>query len=430
MSISYTVIELFTSEEARWGKGAAIVPGVIEYVAGLKIGARCMVTRGIAGSYENGELATARIEVLGANMPLKIEIVLPTSEAQRVLNDLAGNIAEGVIMVGERRAVAHGVHARLIPRHLKVRDVMTPNPVSAHEDTPAREIIARLLPGDFHALPVVDTRNKPVGIITQNDLIRRGNIPIRLGILADLLRGTEQPGELPEAMMSMHASAIMTAPAVVVRDDMPLARAVELMLGKSLKRLPVVDADGALVGMLARLDVFRTVTRQTPDWKAMQGQRIRIEGMDTVRDILRRDVQTVAPDTPIEQVLAVIDENDIQRVAVVDAAGRLLGLISDRDLLARFSAQRPTLWQLLLDKTPLLKSVRARHDVLAAAAAQTAREVMKTDLVSVREDTTIPEAVALMTRHALKRLPVVDDHGLFKGMISRDAVLRAGIEPE
>lgn len=430
MSISYTVIELFTSEEARWGKGVAIVPGVIEYVAGLKIGARCMVTRGIAGSYENSELATARIEVLGANMPLKIEIVLPATDTQRVLGDLERYVAEGIVLVREQQAVVHGVHARLIPRHLKVCDVMTPNPVRVREDTQVREIISRMLTGDFHSLPVVDTQGKPVGIITQNDLIRRGNIPVRLGILADLLRDAEAITELSDALMSAPARAIMSTPVLAVRDDLPLAKAVDLMLGKALKRLPVVDAEGTLVGMLSRLDVFRTVTRQTPDWKAMQGRRIRIDGMDTVHDILRRDVHTVRPDTPIEEILAVIDENDIQRVAVVDDTGRLLGLISDRDLLARFSAQRPTLWRMLLDKAPLLKSVRARRDVLDTASAHRAAEIMNTDLVTVREDTSIPEAVALMTRHALKRLPVVDEQGLFKGMISRDAVLRAGVEPE
>lgn len=430
MGISYTVIELFTSEEARWGKGVAIVSGIIEYVAGLKIGARCMVTRGIAGAYENGELATARIEVLAANMPIKIEIVLPTAEAQRILDDLERNIAEGIVMVREQRAVVHGVQARLIPRHLKVRDVMTPTPARAHEDTPVREIISRMLTGDFHSMPIVNASNTPVGIITQNDLIRRGNIPVRLGILADLLRGAENSDELPEALMATPARAIMSAPVIVVRDDIPLAKAVDLMLAKSLKRLPVVDAEGALVGMLARLDVFRTVTRQTPDWKTMQGRHVCIEGMDTVGDILRRDVHTVRPDAPIEQVLAVIDENDIQRVAVVDNAGRLLGLISDRDLLARFSAQRPAPWRMLLGKSPLLKSVRARRDVIDTIPARRADEIMKTNLVTVREDTSIPEAVALMTHHALKRLPVVDEQGLFKGMISRDAVLRAGVEPE
>ena len=51
---------------------------------------------------------------------------------------------------------------------------------------------------------------------------------------------------------------------------------------------------------------------------------------------------------------------------------------------------------------------------------------MKTDLITVREDTGIDRAIALMTRHGIKRLPVVDDQGIFKGMISREALLKQG----
>lgn len=49
---------------------------------------------------------------------------------------------------------------------------------------------------------------------------------------------------------------------------------------------------------------------------------------------------------------------------------------------------------------------------------------MKTDLVIVKEDTPLQNAMKLMTEKALKRLPVIDKDGKFKGMISRDSLLR------
>ena len=52
--------------------------------------------------------------------------------------------------------------------------------------------------------------------------------------------------------------------------------------------------------------------------------------------------------------------------------------------------------------------------------------LMKTDLVTVGEDTTLGEAIKLMAEKALKRIPVVDPDGKFKGMISRDEILRIG----
>jgi len=58
---------------------------------------------------------------------------------------------------------------------------------------------------------------------------------------------------------------------------------------------------------------------------------------------------------------------------------------------------------------------------------KTAADVMKTDVVTVREDTRIEEAIRIMAEKGIKRLPVIDEQGIFKGMVSRDAVLRAGI---
>lgn len=59
-------------------------------------------------------------------------------------------------------------------------------------------------------------------------------------------------------------------------------------------------------------------------------------------------------------------------------------------------------------------------------AGITAGEVMTTDLVMVRKEMLVEEAMALMIEKSLKRLPVVDDDGRFLGMIAREALLRAG----
>jgi predicted transcriptional regulator len=52
---------------------------------------------------------------------------------------------------------------------------------------------------------------------------------------------------------------------------------------------------------------------------------------------------------------------------------------------------------------------------------------MKTTLISVHEDTSIEDAIHLMTENHIKRMPVIDENGVFKGSISRDSVLRAGM---
>jgi CBS domain-containing protein len=140
---------------------------------------------------------------------------------------------------------------------------------------------------------------------------------------------------------------------------------------------------------------------------------------------MRRDAHTVAPDVPVEEVIRVIDTSDIQRVAVVDAEGRLLGLISDRDLLAAFGDAREGLWQHLVSRfSPAGAAQRSGGGPLMG---KTASQVMRTDVIAVREETAIDEAIRLMAEKGLKRLPVLDAEGRFRGMISRDSLLRAGL---
>jgi CBS domain-containing protein len=218
---------------------------------------------------------------------------------------------------------------------------------------------------------------------------------------------------------------IMTAPAVTVAADRPLTEAVDLMLAKALKRLPVVDKGGRLVGMLSRLDIFKTVMREAPDWDAFRAQDIEVKNLRIVADILRRDTQTVFADTTIDKVIRIIDGNDIQRVAVVNAEGKLLGIIADSDLLHYFKPDQEGLRYLFAKMTQPFREDSVQ-DIEKRLAQTKASEVMRTDMLTIREDMLIEEAIRLMTEKSLKRLPVVDDNDGFKGMISRDSLLRTG----
>lgn len=218
----------------------------------------------------------------------------------------------------------------------------------------------------------------------------------------------------------------MTRPAVTIEQDKSVTDAVKLMIEKKVKRLPVVDAAGRLVGILSRVDVFRTSMRESPDWKAFQEQQIIVENLRSVSDIMRRDIPTVFPDTPVEEVIRLIDCNDIQRVGVVDQAGHFLGLISDRDLLIAFSDRHPGIWDYFVSKIPFTERGRRHQDLQRHLKLKAAGEIMNTNIVTVQEDAPIDEALQLMLERAIKRLPVIDAEGNYKGMVSRDSLLRAG----
>jgi CBS domain-containing protein len=421
MALKYSKIEIFTNEEANF-KGIPLYKAVVQYALGLKIAARCLVTRCMEGCYENGEMATQSVLIGSFNMPVVIQIVLPSVQADLIVPALEEIVDEGIVTVSEIAVRCHKTRNHLFPRHLKVKDMMTPNPETVLLTTPVSDVVRLLLSSIFTGVPVVDAAGCPKGVISQGDLIYRGGMPARLGLLAD--SGTGRQDAVLESLALKKAGDIMS-PAVCIEENQLLTKAVHLMLEKGLKRLPVTNETGKLTGILSRMDVFRTITHHSPDWAAFRSQDIPVGNLKYVSDIMRRDVHTVFQDTPVAEVLQMIAANDIQRVAVVDKTGSLLGIISDRDLLAAFSDQKEGIWEYFTSKLPFGQRGKD-HTFSRHLAVKTAAEVMKTDPPVILEDATIDEAIGLMTRKMLKRLPVMDHQGKFKGMISRESLLRTG----
>ena len=136
MAIPYSVIEIYSSEEARHD-GKPLTDAVMQHLLKLKLAARCIVTRGISGCYENGETATGNIEVLSYNMPIKIEVILPSAESAAVLPALEAMVCEGIVLCREVVIRSHNICKQLLPRHLKIKDIMTPSPRSVVFTTPS-----------------------------------------------------------------------------------------------------------------------------------------------------------------------------------------------------------------------------------------------------------------------------------------------------
>jgi len=418
MMLNYKAIEILTTEDARY-RSMPIADAVIDYIRNLKIAARCIVTRGIAGCSENGEVCSGRVEVLSFNLPIRISIVLPAAETEQVLAGLDPLVGDGIIALHDLTVVSHKAASAFFPRQLLVKDVMTAEPTSLTADRPVSEAARLLLSSIFTGLPVVDGFCHPVGVVTQGDLITRAGLPLRLGLLAE---SEQTDREAVMAALAQHqVQEIMTTPALTIEEERPLTEAVDLMLTKQLKRLPVVDRGGRLVGMLSRLDIFKTVMREAPDWQSFRAQQIAVSNLRTVKDILRRDTRTVSPDTTLDQVIQIIDGNDMQCVAVVNDNDTLIGMIADSDLLRSLKPDAEGLRTLF---ARLLHGTNA--NLAQRLATTTAFAVMNTELLTVQEDMLIEEAIGLMTEKRLKRLPVIDSSGRFQGMINRDSLLRTG----
>jgi CBS domain-containing protein len=422
MPLDYRVIEIFTSEEARDHR-RSVVEEVVAVVKSLRIAARCAVFKGCAGVFESGEIASRRILDISYNMPVKIEIVVPAAEARTVLDRLETVVSDGVVGVRDIRLHAYRTRHRLIPRQLRVRDVMTPDPVRFPPSASLAEVARALMGAVFGAVPIVDAAGRPVGIVTQGDLIYKARMPLPMGLLAE--SGPEVRERVMSDLSTRTARDVMTPRPVCTGAQDRVTEAVDVLVRKELKRLPVVGPDGLLAGMFSRLDVFRAIAREAPDWSALQ-RSVSVENLRYVSGIMRTDTQTVTPDTPVEEVIRIVAADDIRRVAVVDDRGAFLGMISDRRLVSAFGGREPGFWEYLAGRIGGRDPGRGGGELGRTLMEKTAGEVMETGLVIVGESTPVEEAVKLMVERRLKRLPVVDAEGRFRGMISRKALLATG----
>jgi PII-like signaling protein len=147
---SYVVIEIYTSEGAR-SDGKTLSEAVLEYVRKLKAPARLVVFKGTEGCYENGEVSTQKIVDLSANLPVKMEIVLPSAEADAIMADLQEMVSDGILGSRPLTVFSHRTQKRLFPPQTRVRDVMTHEPVSVSLDEPADQVMKALLSASLQA---------------------------------------------------------------------------------------------------------------------------------------------------------------------------------------------------------------------------------------------------------------------------------------
>jgi nucleotide-binding universal stress UspA family protein len=301
---------------------------------------------------------------------------------------------------------------------LHVRDVMARAVSSVEADTGLAEIVELLLRRDVKAVPVLDARRHVIGIITGGDLLERGDLDLRLSINLEL--DAETLGERLHALRQSRKLArdVMTRHVHTIDVEADVSTAIRLMVSHRVKRLPVVDHDKHLVGMVSRADVLRALAA-LPEAAPHEAHELPAIGR-TVSDAAITDVPVVSPQTSADDVLAQVLENPFRRVVVVDDAGKVLGLVTDRDVLARASIDtRPWLVRILRgQRAPLPKPLHTPGRPLTAA------DLMAPSLITVRPEEPLAHAIRLMMQHRVKRLIVVDADGRFRGLIDRREILR------
>ena len=139
------------------------------------------------------------------------------------------------------------------------------------------------------------------------------------------------------------------------------------------------------------------------------------------KDVMTANVISVSPDTTVEEIAELLLSKHISGVPVVDARGKLVGIVSEGDLMRRSDqeTERPRSWWL----TFLSGSQREEARDFVKSHGRCAEDVMTREVESVTETTPIAEIAALLEKHRIKRVPVLRD-GTLVGIVSRANLLQ------
>ena len=141
-----------------------------------------------------------------------------------------------------------------------VKDVMTTSVVAIGESANYKDIIIAMIARRVSACPVLDVTGRVVGVVSEADLLLKELGPEHFDGPGASLRASGRRGERAKAN-GMTAAELMSTPAVTISPAASVAEAARLMHQYGVKRLPVVDADGQLAGIVSRLDVLSIFTR-------------------------------------------------------------------------------------------------------------------------------------------------------------------------
>ncbi|MFJ3824364.1 CBS domain-containing protein [Streptomyces nodosus] len=190
-----------------------------------------------------------------------------------------------------------------------VSDVMTRSVVAVSRDAPFKDIVRLMGQWKVSALPVLEGEGRVVGVVSEADLLPKEEFRD-----SDPDRSTQlrRMSDLEKAG-AVTAGELMSTPAVCVHADSTLAQAARLMARRRIKRLPVVDAEGMLEGVVSRADLLKVFLR--PDGE--------------IADEVRRDIADILFPSPVEPIHVMVTEGvvtltgKVQDTALIPVAVRL-----------------------------------------------------------------------------------------------------------
>jgi len=142
----------------------------------------------------------------------------------------------------------------------------------------------------------------------------------------------------------------------------------------------------------------------------------------TAAEIMTREVVSVRPDTPLAEVAEAMGMRGISGVPVTDAAGKVLGVISEKDFLTHMGIREPQNFMTLV-----ASCLKSQGCVALPIKKRQAADIMSSPAISVSPETSVKEIAALFTEKGINRAPVTDLAGRLLGLVTRGDLVQAAM---
>ncbi|MGW2959533.1 CBS domain-containing protein [Streptomyces sp. NPDC001220] len=187
-----------------------------------------------------------------------------------------------------------------------VGDVMTRSVAAVGRDAPFKDVVTLMEEWKVSALPVLEGEGRVIGVVSEADLLPkeefRDSDP-------DRFTQRQRLDDLAKAG-AVTAQELMSTPAVTVHPDATLAQAAHIMAQRTVKRLPVVNAEGVLEGVVSRSDLLKVFVRDDEEL----AEEVRHEVVDRLFPLSADHIQVEVAEGVVS-LTGWVDDNGLARVA-------------------------------------------------------------------------------------------------------------------
>jgi len=256
---------------------------------------------------------------------------------------------------------------------MKVKEVMTREVICVSKNDDLSHVMDLMEKNNITKIPVIED-GRVIGVVTDNKM-------------ADKFGSVKSKG-VPAARM--HASSIMEKDFIAVTPETDL-KEILTTVGKPGLTMLIVIEDDKLAGVLTKADLLPLV-----------------KGKQKVKDVMTSEVLTVRPYERVIHARRIMMDNNIARIPVVDE-GKVIGMLSDKEIAFAVADVKKSF------------SLGRQHHHIRELLVE---DVMKTPAITIKEEESVEDAAKKMMEHEIGCLPVVDEGGKLKGIITRTDLVR------